>query len=564
MAQNRNARLITKRTSVPGKIPTGTTGNEGNFIQSGELASNLADHTLWGYDGTNVFEYGSNSFLNLTGGTITGDIFIVGDLNITGTTIVDNISATTISATTYYGDGSNLTGIVAAAAAAVVTSVKVNEAGGILKGQVIYINGATGGFPQVGLATNDDFAKADVIAIAIETGSNGQTIKVSTSGMLVGINTLAFTEGDILYLGTGGAITNIHPTGINAVQRIGHAVKINVAAGSMLIDLSPLSVINDHDGIVRFQLVNQNSGTSASVAYTLVNDVDHRSSLSMVGSNFNAIPGIAESLIIYNEGYNKTVNAVDGNFGFEWWTDETDSHNLSSTSKMALSASGDLNVFSGSIISQAFSGGTFYGDGSNLTGIQHTSVQGGANIVTGGTALAPIVSTVDSPSFNNLSFSGTATGGDIDANAISASTISGGTFYGDGSNLSGIVISDISYTIWAEENGPLANNTREWSFGNGSVGTNNIFAMYDATITKMFIQAETEGATATINLMVNDVSVGTGSFSANGIYTFASPIAVSAGDEVGFETNTVTGTWSDVRTGVAVVNTIEELKCLQT
>ena len=78
---NRNARLLTKRTSVPGKTPTGTTGSESSFIQAGELASNLADHTLWGYDGTNVFEYGSNSFLALTGGTITGDTIIIGNLS---------------------------------------------------------------------------------------------------------------------------------------------------------------------------------------------------------------------------------------------------------------------------------------------------------------------------------------------------------------------------------------------------------------------------------------------------------------------------------------------------
>jgi len=100
MAELRDARLITKRTSVPGKIPTGTTGNELNFIKSGELASNLADHTLWGFDGVNVFEYGSNSFLGLTGGTVSGDLIITGNsiLNI-------------VSATTYFGDGSNLTGI---------------------------------------------------------------------------------------------------------------------------------------------------------------------------------------------------------------------------------------------------------------------------------------------------------------------------------------------------------------------------------------------------------------------------------------------------------------------
>lgn len=109
MAEIRDARLITKRTSVPGKIPTGTTGNELNFIKSGELASNLADHSLWGFDGTSVFEYGSNSFLGLTGGTISGNLFVSGNLSATtiysgGTDLYDifltagQLSGTSVSA----------------------------------------------------------------------------------------------------------------------------------------------------------------------------------------------------------------------------------------------------------------------------------------------------------------------------------------------------------------------------------------------------------------------------------------------------------------------------------
>lgn len=99
---DRDVRLITKRTSVPNKIPTGTTGNELNLIKQGELASNLADRKLYSFDGSNVFEFGSNSFLGLTGGTITGD------LNITGGVIAPSLSATTISGGTIYSGTTNL------------------------------------------------------------------------------------------------------------------------------------------------------------------------------------------------------------------------------------------------------------------------------------------------------------------------------------------------------------------------------------------------------------------------------------------------------------------------
>lgn len=77
---NRPVRIITKRTSVPGKIPTGTTGNELNLIQVGELATNLADKKIFSYDGANIFEFGSNSFLNLSGGTVSGNTNFTADV----------------------------------------------------------------------------------------------------------------------------------------------------------------------------------------------------------------------------------------------------------------------------------------------------------------------------------------------------------------------------------------------------------------------------------------------------------------------------------------------------
>ena len=62
--------IIPKKSAVSGKVPTGTT--------AGEIFSNLTDKKLWGYDGVNIFEYGSNTFLNLTGGTLSGNLQIAG------------------------------------------------------------------------------------------------------------------------------------------------------------------------------------------------------------------------------------------------------------------------------------------------------------------------------------------------------------------------------------------------------------------------------------------------------------------------------------------------------
>ena len=83
-------RFILKRTAVSGRIPTGTTGNEESFIKQGEIAINTTDKKIFSFNGVNVFEIGSNSFLGLSGGTISGNL----------------------TATTFYGSGSGLSDVV--------------------------------------------------------------------------------------------------------------------------------------------------------------------------------------------------------------------------------------------------------------------------------------------------------------------------------------------------------------------------------------------------------------------------------------------------------------------
>ena len=73
----------------------------------------------------------------------------------------------------------------------------------------------------------------------------------------------------------------------------------------------------------------------------------------------------------------------------------------------------------------------------NITDIQGatTEVQPGVNITTGGTALNPIVNLVDSPSVNNINYSGTSIGGSSIANSVSATT----SIYSAGTSLETII-----------------------------------------------------------------------------------------------------------------------------
>jgi len=109
---------------------------------------------------------------------------------------------------------------------------------------------------------------------------------------------------------------------------------------------------------------------------------------------------------------------------------------------------GDIQI-SGGFSATTISGDTLNSGSTNLYSIFSqtdtiTRVQPGSNITTGGTANAPTVNLTASPSVNNITFSGTAIGGTVQADSgnfssLSATSMSATTYYGDGGNLSGLV-----------------------------------------------------------------------------------------------------------------------------
>lgn len=109
---NRKNRFLIKRSNVPNKVPP-----NGSLLL-GELALNTADAKLYtsGTTANEIQQIGWDR-IHRTGDTMTGDFIIDGDLTVSGTTSLKSTDVSTlysngaITATTYYGDGSNLTGI---------------------------------------------------------------------------------------------------------------------------------------------------------------------------------------------------------------------------------------------------------------------------------------------------------------------------------------------------------------------------------------------------------------------------------------------------------------------
>lgn len=248
--------IVPKKSSVSGKIPTGTT--------AGEIFSNLTDRKLWGYDGANIFEYGSSTFLGLTGGTVGGDIQISGGfsattisgdtlnsgstnlysifsqtdtitrvqpgsnittggtanaptVNLTASPSVNNItfsgtaiggtvqadsgnfsslSATSMSATTYYGDGSNLTGIVSGG----------SFTGGTVTGNTIFTQGITASTISATTYYN--------IPTVFGSGANGAggTVTTGITGYVVMGHAGRITGWDIIGATSGTVVMDIWKT----------------------------------------------------------------------------------------------------------------------------------------------------------------------------------------------------------------------------------------------------------------------------------------------------------------------------------------------------------------
>jgi hypothetical protein len=130
----------------------------------------------------------------------------------------------------------------------------------ITKGSVVKVVGVAGGFVGINLAQADSVANSEtafgIVAEDIADTSNGF---VAINGIIHGVNTNAFTEGDILYLSTTtpGAITNVKPASPNYIVVIGYCAKKNAVDGHIL-----LHVQNDTRQAVEIQAAASDETTA--------------------------------------------------------------------------------------------------------------------------------------------------------------------------------------------------------------------------------------------------------------------------------------------------------------
>ncbi len=115
--------------------------------------------------------------------------------------------------------------------------VKNAEAVTITKGQPVYLYQASGNKATVKLAYNtSDAGSAKTLGLAAEDITSGHNGFVICQGVLAGINTGSYNEGDTLYLGaTAGTLTATKPYAPNHLVYIGVVEKANNGAGQIYV-----------------------------------------------------------------------------------------------------------------------------------------------------------------------------------------------------------------------------------------------------------------------------------------------------------------------------------------
>lgn len=115
-----------------------------------------------------------------------------------------------------------------------------NVSGGTInKGQVVRISGASGQELQINLAAASSLADSErTFGLALNDISSAAEGLIITNGILKGINTSGFSNGDVLYLSaTPGAITNVAPSFPNYVVKLGTCRYSNSTNGEILVDI---------------------------------------------------------------------------------------------------------------------------------------------------------------------------------------------------------------------------------------------------------------------------------------------------------------------------------------
>lgn len=145
----------------------------------------------------------------------------------------------------YYNDNNQITVNIGQES---IVRVRNQTGSTITNGTVVYVNGATGNTPTINKAIATSFATADIIGVTTTDIANNGFGYVTINGLVNGLDTSAFNEGDAVFLSatTAGLYTATEPTRPNYSIQIGVILRKSPSIGTLLVSVQIVSTEFSH------------------------------------------------------------------------------------------------------------------------------------------------------------------------------------------------------------------------------------------------------------------------------------------------------------------------------
>lgn len=142
----------------------------------------------------------------------------------------------TLKATILQGNGAAITGITAGSANQVHILIRKASAGTIPTAKPFYIVGYNvGGWYTVEEADANVSAQMPASGITEMAVTNSATVEGAIAGAVINIPTSSWSAADPLYVANGGGLTNVKPTGDDAIQKVGQVGRSHATLGTLLV-----------------------------------------------------------------------------------------------------------------------------------------------------------------------------------------------------------------------------------------------------------------------------------------------------------------------------------------
>jgi hypothetical protein len=146
---------------------------------------------------------------------------------------VNNLIQAGLGITTSYDD---INGELTIESDTIEESCKNGTGSTILKGTPVYQTGTSGNFMEIAPADASSASTMPAVGVLGEDLTAGAEGTLLLMGRISGLNTSAFSEGDVIYVASGGGYTNTRPTGQSVlVQNLGRVTKVDASNGGGVV-----------------------------------------------------------------------------------------------------------------------------------------------------------------------------------------------------------------------------------------------------------------------------------------------------------------------------------------